>query len=210
MDRMDDRLEILIGRYLDGEISPAQEQMLEDELEHNAEARQLFEQLQSLDETVRATVDREVLDRGDRPEAIFERAWRQGNGAFWRHIVASVGAARFTSGLAAGFLLAVLLHFVLAGSGGRVTGPLEPPGRRLTSSATGTVARAEVDGWMNTADQPVVHDVDWYTFTDDEGNQWLVEGVREGVVRPVAYGMDLCAVVGFPERTERCVRCMGQ
>ena len=191
MSKIDNRLEILIGRYLDGEISPAQEQVLHEELEQNAEARELFEQLQSLDETVRTTIDREVISRGDRPEVMFERAWRQGNSVFWRRIIAAAGGARFTTGLAAGFLLAVLLHFVVVGNGGRQAQPIEPPGRGLNPPAGTTLVSDRGDQWTNPADRPVIRDVDWYIFTDDEGNQWLVEGVQEGVARPIASGPSL-------------------
>ena len=33
----------------------------------------------------------------------------------------------------------------------------------------------------------VTRELDWYVVTDGTGNQWLIEGVREGMVRPVAY-----------------------
>jgi hypothetical protein len=29
--------------------------------------------------------------------------------------------------------------------------------------------------------------VDWYVYTDRDGNQWLIEGAREGTVRSAAY-----------------------
>ena len=37
----------------------------------------------------------------------------------------------------------------------------------------------------------VMRKVDWYSFTDETGSQWLIEGVREGVARPAAYYDDL-------------------
>jgi len=33
--------------------------------------------------------------------------------------------------------------------------------------------------------------VDWYVYTDQAGNQWLLEGTREGIVKPVAEQSDL-------------------
>ncbi len=33
----------------------------------------------------------------------------------------------------------------------------------------------------------VVLNVDWYNFTDKQGNKWLVEGLRENMVKPAAY-----------------------
>ncbi len=29
--------------------------------------------------------------------------------------------------------------------------------------------------------------VDWYVYTDQDGNQWLIEGTREGMVKPAVY-----------------------
>jgi hypothetical protein len=37
-----------------------------------------------------------------------------------------------------------------------------------------------------TPDQ-VTRQVEWYGFTDPAGNQWLIEGYREGVVKPASY-----------------------
>ena len=28
---------------------------------------------------------------------------------------------------------------------------------------------------------------DWYNFTDKQGNKWLVEGLREDIVKPAVY-----------------------
>jgi hypothetical protein len=36
-----------------------------------------------------------------------------------------------------------------------------------------------------------VSNVDWYRFTDENGNQWIVEGVRQNLVRPATYEQGL-------------------
>jgi hypothetical protein len=33
--------------------------------------------------------------------------------------------------------------------------------------------------------------VEWYGFTDRAGNQWLIEGFREGMAKPASYQGDL-------------------
>ena len=43
MSAADDRLENLIGKLLDGEISPAEQRLLERELEQDGQARELLE-----------------------------------------------------------------------------------------------------------------------------------------------------------------------
>jgi anti-sigma factor RsiW len=68
MKKIDGKLEILIGRFLDGEISPAEQKVLENELEHNAQARELLEQMQLLTECSREVMASEVVGRGKGPE----------------------------------------------------------------------------------------------------------------------------------------------
>lgn len=182
MSMADDRLELLIGRLLDGELSPAQQHALEQELEQDGQARELLRQLQALHECADEALAGEVRDGGTAPEVIFERAWQQNKRSFWRRVVKADGHLRFVAGLAAGFLLGLGLHFALArdtrpnevttvspvadaGSGGTEVVPVSQPGRSMQ----------------------VMRKVDWYGFTDATGNQWLIEGIHEGRARPAAY-----------------------
>ncbi len=200
MSIADDKLEILMGKLLDGEISPAEQRLLESELEHNAEARELLEQLRTLHECGREAVAGEVLRQGADPEAVFGRAWQQHKKSFWRRVAradghlhggpralwAALGEPRFAVGLAAGLILGLGLHFVLA------RGVEPPPAETMRPIARNM--SAGMDGWDRT--RPVAgargageitRNVDWYGFTDEAGNRWLVQGVREGAVRPAAY-----------------------
>ena len=119
MSTADDRLEILIGKLLDGEISPAEQRILDRELEQDGRARELLEQLRSLHECGSEVVGQELAG-GAGPEAVFERAWRQSRGSAWQRILRIDGLPRFAVGLAAGFLLGLILHFALVGG-------LKPP-----------------------------------------------------------------------------------
>jgi hypothetical protein len=40
---------------------------------------------------------------------------------------------------------------------------------------------------QSTGPRRVTREVDWYVYTDRDGNQWLIEGTREGSVRSAAY-----------------------
>jgi hypothetical protein len=186
MSATDDRLEILIGKLLDGEISPAEQRILDRELEQDGQAGELLEQLRVLHECGREIVAQEVRQGGADPQDVFERAWRQGKGSAWRRIIRLGGLPRFAVGLAAGFLLGLMLHFVLVGGS-------EPPigtgGPRLVEGTP-----AETRGWNEGRPMPgrripnqITREVEWYGFTDQAGNQWLIEGYREGVARPASY-----------------------
>jgi hypothetical protein len=185
----DDKLELLIGKLLDGEISSAEKRCLDNELQCNEQARELLAQLQVLNECSRQAVACDILGKGDHPQEVFERAWRSNRGGRWRRIIRADGPWRFAAGLAAGFLLGVLLHFALTwGDSADPVSTTQPVAdRNLT---VGGQFDGQIRG-VQPPTVPVMRNVDWYTFTDQTGNQWLVEGVREGAVMPVAYHGDL-------------------
>ncbi len=178
-----DKLEILMGKLLDGVISPAEQRLLDSELERNPQACELLEQWRTLHECSREAIGRAVVGQGASPDEVFSRAWQRSRGSRVRSI--ALGEGRFAVGLAAGFLLGLVLHFVLVGHAQR---PAEmttrPPIARNLSVGTRPALEPDDGG-------QVMRNVDWYGFTDPTGNQWLVEGVREGMVRPAAYYGDL-------------------
>jgi anti-sigma factor RsiW len=81
-----DRLEILIGKFLDGELSLQERSLLETELQRDRHAKELLEQMRLLHECSCGVVTHEVLRRGADPAEVFERAWQQNQRSFWRRI----------------------------------------------------------------------------------------------------------------------------
>lgn len=182
MSATDDKLEILIGKLLDGEISPAEQRWLDRELEQDSRARTLLEQMRTLHECSGQVIAREVRSGGADPQEVFERAWRQSRGGVWRRVFGIGGLPRFAAGLAAGFLLGLVLHLVLVGGS---KSPADDPAESRIADA-GDQNRV----WpvLERPDSPqITREVEWYGFTDQAGNQWLVEGLREGVAKPVSY-----------------------
>jgi hypothetical protein len=122
---MDDRLDIWIGRLLDGEISPKERCLLENEFERDRQARELFEQMRVLHECSCGVVTHAILEQGSDPAAIFERAWQQSKRSFWRRVARggleregtpretwAQRRGRLAVGIAAGFLLGLLLNLL--------------------------------------------------------------------------------------------------
>jgi len=185
MSETNDRLEILIGKLVDGEISPAERKILERELDANSQARELLEQLRSLHQYSCQAVAAEVSG-GASADQIFERAWQQHTGSTYRRILRIDGRMRFAVGLAAGLILGLAFHFVAVGGGSRalMQGPetgmvaKDPPG-----VANGPAGVPVKQG----GPRPVTGEVDWYVFAGPNGEQWLVEGVREGLVKTADY-----------------------
>ena len=46
-------------------------------------------------------------------------------------------------------------------------------------------------GMQNIPSGEPERNVDWYRFTDEQGNQWMVEGLRENIVKPAVYQQGL-------------------
>jgi hypothetical protein len=192
MSENDIRLEILIGRQLDGVISPGEQKVLERELAADSQARELFEQLRRLHQCSREVVASEVVEAGAGAQEIFERAWRKTAGFSWRRMLRIDGRLRFAVGLAAGFVLGLALHFVLV-SGAKppaeVAGPIPIAKKSIPREIDGSV---DVIPTMNPqASRQVMREVDWYVFTDQSGNPWVIEGLREGMAKPASFRGEL-------------------
>lgn len=182
MSATDDRLEVLIGKLLDGEISPGERRLLDRELEPDSRARTLLEQIRVLHECSTQVLAREVCSGGAAPQDIFERAWRQTRGNAWRKVFRSGGLPRFAAGLAAGFLMGLILHLAFAGG---LKPPVNGPSETPISVADN---RNRVWPVLERPDSPqITREVEWYGFTDQAGNEWLMEGLREGVAKPASY-----------------------
>lgn len=192
MNIKQEMLEILIGKYLDGEITPSEQQILQKRLDSDPHAKKLLEQLQALNERSCEVVTTQIIGRGKEAKEIFEQAWQQRQAANpLRRTIKMDGRLRFAVGLAAGLAIGLILHFVLP----FVSTPQSPdvPVNMLAQN-TGNQMDAEQVVFPQPLMDPAgnsLRNVDWYSFTDNQGNQWLIEGLRENTVRPAAYYGDL-------------------
>lgn len=186
----EDMLEILIGRYLDSEITLGEQRLLEAQLDANPQARQLLEQLQYLDRRAKAVVNAQVSEAGDSAGDIFERAWQRHRPMAGAVAGIATGWWRFAAGVAAGIVIGMgLFAFVSQ----RATGS-SAPSRSMVAveDADKAIPDMPVEAVVPAVlDTEVIRIVDFYNFTDEAGGQWLIEGLRENRVRPVAYYRDI-------------------
>jgi hypothetical protein len=191
MNMTQEMLEILIGKYLDGEITPSEQHILQTELDSNPQAKELLEQLQDLHERSCQAVASEIIERGKEAGEIFERAWQRRAANPLRRVLKMNGRLRFAAGLAAGLIIGLVLHFVLPFA----STPESPPVKAdMLAQNTDNQIDAEQFTLPESLTNPAentLRNVDWYSFTDKQGNQWLIEGLRENMVRPAAYYGDL-------------------
>ncbi|UCE47363.1 MAG: hypothetical protein JSW47_17400 [Phycisphaerales bacterium] len=184
MSMTEEMLEILIGKYLDGEITPSEQQILEAALDNDSNARKLLEQLENLHEQSREVVASEILQKGKSAEEIFGRAWRHQTRRplYWK--IRPGGWLRFVSGLAAGLIIGLALHFTLLE-------PSTPQAIARSADDQPDVQKPAPLPLPSRGTRNVTRNVDWYSFTDENGDQWLIEGFRENMVRPAVYHASL-------------------
>jgi hypothetical protein len=187
MNMNQEMLEILIGKYLDGEITPSEQQILETQLNKDPQSEMLLRQFQDLHERSSEVVTSELLGQGKTPEEIFALAYQRQSKNPFTKITAYRGHIRFVTGVAAGLIIGLALHFVLPNA------PItqnESNNQYATASNTNNQADPQTQRlpqYLTNSAANVTRNVDWYNFTDKNGNQWLVEGLSENKVRPAVY-----------------------
>ncbi|MHC5074058.1 MAG: hypothetical protein ACYTFE_04445 [Planctomycetota bacterium] len=184
-------LEILIGKFLEGEITDKEQEILDEEVEHNFEARELIKQLQELDKHSREAVSSELLENGKEASEIFEQAWQRRRHPVFRFLTPASGWLRFAAGLAAGLLIGIGLHFVLSS---QTASPSALQGQATAvqvPQAPSGVQASSIVGSSKASTKTVNRNVDWFSFTDKNGDKWIVEGLRKDVVRPASYYKEL-------------------
>ncbi len=202
MSLTEDKLEILIGKCLDGQATPMERHLFEKEINQNPQARAMFEHWQTLNEWGRSLVVDKLVEQGACPEEVFEQAWRRSRGVLWFRLARSRRHMRFAVGVAAGFLLGVLLHFVWMN--GTTNQTVSPRNVALETSIPTTggakVVRPEVLAAAapeqgGPAGRSESRNVNSYIITDADGNPYLIQqGVQqqrrhEGNVRLAAYSL---------------------
>ena len=180
-------LEILIGKYLDSEITPSEQQILEAELDKDPQAEELLRQFQDLHERSCEVVASELLGQGKTAEEVFTRAWKQHTKNPFRKIVKYGGFIRFATGVAAGLLFGIGLHFVLPAASILQSEPIQPNAVAQNTGNGVNSERQNLPQLPTDSTEDVIRNVDWYNFTDERGNQWMIEGLRENIVRPAVY-----------------------
>ncbi len=184
-------LEILIGKYLDNEITGGEQCVLDAELKNDPKARELLEQLQDLHERSRCVVAAGILEQGQAPEEIFEQAWQRQTNQSTKRLIKRKTPVRFAVGVAVGLVIGLILHFVLTVIPKQQTNHepqnilVQEPDSRTDADMTNPQLV-----FQNTPGN-ITRNVDWYSFTDRNGDRWLIEGLRENTIRPAVNNSGL-------------------
>lgn len=187
MNMTQEMLEIMIGKYLDGEITPSEQRLLEAELDRDSQAKELLGRLQDLHDRCGEVVASEILGQGKAPEEVFGQAWGRRSKQPLRLTMKTRGHARFAAGVAAGLVMGLALHFVLPIVSTPASDPAGPNVVVRDTQSEDSFEQPAFPGFVSDPAGGMILNVDWYNFTDRQGNKWLVEGLREDIVRPAAY-----------------------
>jgi len=187
MEMTDEMLEVLIGKYLDGEITPSEQRLLEAKLDRDPKAAELLEQFQNLHQRSSQVVAAELLEKGKSPEEIFVKALKSSKQTRHRTIRIT-GWMRFVSGIAAGLIMGLGLHFVLPQMTSRQNEQTPPNPNTFVKKIDKDILLPKI---LTQPTGEVIRNVDWYSLTDEQGNQYLVEGLQENFIRPAFYAQGL-------------------
>ncbi len=184
----EEMLDILIGKFLDSEITPDERRQLNEELDRNIASRRLFEAFHRIHVQSRAVAAGAGLSDVNTDD-IFERAWRKSRRSPVRRLLTEW--RRFAAGVAAGIMFGVgAFALVLRGTpdAGPEAGLVANADRQDTPAIRDSVAELDT---LNPLPGDVFRQVDLYDFTDESGGRWLLEGLREKRIRPAVYYQDL-------------------
>lgn len=179
-------LQMLITKFLDGEITSDERKLLQTYLDKDPEAQKLFQRMDQLHHQGQQAVTEEVFKKGLPFDEIFVTAWQDSLPLPINKPTRFYRWANFAAGLAAGLMIGLTAHFILLPDS--LSTPTSPPVSTVSSHAAPTSIQVFP---RHLGRPPVIHNVDWYHLTNKAGEQWLIEGYRDDLATPAVYHGDL-------------------
>ena len=189
----EDMTELLMGKFLDGEITPAEQQFLEAEMRQNPQARQLMRELEQLHELTEQVLASELIEKGRSAEETFKRAAQQTPLRHEHRRIKLNWWQRAAAGAAAALLVCLSIYVAFSQSKG---GPIEIE----TQQPAPQIARLEPPGDPDIRSDSTIYPVqpvrygprpDFYFFQAPDGAKWLIENTPQNQVRRAVYNGDI-------------------
>ena len=167
-----EKLEILISKYIDSEITADEQIELEAELKQNGEAQELLGEMLHMHEM---TSEAFLIEAGQSKsfEEIYSSAQEQTKP---KNI--KLSWLKFSSGLAAGLFVGLFLQF---GSSIQQQPANSPAAANISGQTTRHLQNAIPVQQLIRQTDPVIRNVDVYHYTDQYGNQYILTGYRDNV-----------------------------
>lgn len=188
-------MEILIGKFIDSEITPAEQKLLDTELQNNPDAQILLRQWQQLHEQTEQVLAAEVLENGQSPQDIFRRAVTVHDRNRWKRRLRPTRWLPISGSVAAGLLAGIGLFSLMTNkpfsqdipnetNRNNETVRVDPANTRKPEPADSPAGTKLVE---LIPDRPL----EYYIYTDPDGSHYVVETPVEETVNLARYYEDL-------------------
>ena len=192
-------LELLIGKFLDSEITPAEQRLLDDQLCQDPHAQRLLQEYSQLHDHARQALQEHLLEQGTPAREIFQRALAVHKGCRYHPLktkpARSLQVAAF---LAAGFMIGLFVYGVwLSGTSTPVEPRISPPAVVLNNPRVEDVHKQPVNN--NPFLSPRIVDLnpfpadrferrmDYFNYSDPSGAQYIIEAYRDKELQTATY-----------------------
>lgn len=185
--------ELLIGKFLDSEITPAEKRLLDEELKQNPQARQLLQELQQLHQQAQQVFMRKIAEQGQPAEQIIRQALKKQPLSRQRRMLASPWL-HLAVNVAAGFVLGFGVYHFFAHSNTPETipAPQAPQSPVVQANpALKEIHRVAEDLRARPLSPGKTGRVDYYLYPDPSGSEWLIEAYPDTGVETASYHGDL-------------------
>ena len=175
-------IETLISKFIDSEITPAEQRLLDEELTSNPESRQLLHDLQQLRDQSCQLLDEQLYRQGDSAETFFQKACEQKDSLNRFQIIRPSRFWKWAASMAACLLIALTIWMVWVA---RQPNGLPAQPETINIAENSPVPDDPVEPRFNPR---WVRDItpttskryiDWYTYTAPSGSQYLIESYRD-------------------------------
>ncbi|MCP4713067.1 MAG: hypothetical protein GY869_30935 [Planctomycetes bacterium] len=187
--------ELLIGKFLDSEITPAEQQLLEIELQKNPESQKLLDELKQFHELAAQALDQELNESDTSCEEIFQRASAQVPDPKKQRII-RFNLWQKAASIAAMLMIGFSVYLVLVQSNQvtnmvdtQIEGATLPP----VPSRDGEIAINQDQTSTGTI-QPVRYGPpgsDFYYVRSPDGTEWLIQKSPQNQIRRASYNGEI-------------------
>lgn len=181
-------IEKLINLDLDNQLSVPQKQQLQEAMDNDPEIARTVQQLRQADAAIKQALSASTQESDDS----FETVWTQARDS--RAVKSQTRwpqRLRFVTGLAAGLVIGLAVHWMNSDHGTPAVIAPQPSSEIANadlqpSTGSNRLLEPYTDA---TNQQPSIHNVDLYYFKDQQGRQWLVEGIRHEMIQQASNGI---------------------
>ena len=184
--------EILIGKFLDSEITPAEQHLLENELQKNPQSQKLLDELKQFHELAAQALDHELNESDDSCAEIFRRASARVPDP-QRLRLLKFNLWQKVAGIAAMLMIGFTIYLVLTQSN-QVTTPVSNDASEITLPPVQPPEIVSTQPLPAGPVQPVRYGPpgsDFYYVKSPDGTEWLIQNPPQNQIRRASYNGEI-------------------